>query len=129
MACTVLGVTPVTWYIHSKGVVSRVSFADPVPCLKAFRVNCKIPWYARYDDFSVVPVSGVVGHPEDLEAFPCPFLLVPKIFDLGAARIGNGSSFITTIHSQRVTNRVEDERVAKNGLSKNLRMGCRFGLC
>jgi hypothetical protein len=25
--------------------------------------------------------------------------LVPKIFDSGAARIGNGSSFIVTIHS------------------------------
>ncbi len=71
----------------------------------------------------------MVGHPEGLEAFPCPALLVPKIFDSGVARIGNGSSFIATIHSQRETSRVEDERVAENGLSKNLRMGCGFGLC
>jgi hypothetical protein len=70
---------------------------------------------ARYDDFSIVPVGGVVGHPEGLEAFPCPALLVPKIFDSGAARIGNGLSFIATTESQRVTSRVEDERVAKNG--------------
>ncbi len=53
---------------------------------------------ARYDDFSVVP-GGVVGHSEGLEAFPCPSLLIPKIFDSGAARIGNGSSFISTTHS------------------------------
>ncbi len=43
---------------------------------------------ARYDDFFVVFVGGVVGHPEGLEAFPCPALLVPKIFDSGATRIG-----------------------------------------
>jgi hypothetical protein len=55
--------------------------------------------------------------------------LVPKIFDSGAARIGNGSSFIATTHSQKVTNGVEDERVAENGMFKNLRMGCGFGLC
>ncbi len=71
----------------------------------------------------------MVGQPEGLEAFPCPALLVPEIFDSGAARIGNGSSFIATTHSQRVTSRVEDERVAENRLSENLRMGCGFGLC
>jgi hypothetical protein len=71
----------------------------------------------------------VVGHPEGLEAFPCPALLVPKIFDSGATIIGNGSSFIATIHSQTVTSRVEDERVVENGMSKNLRMGCGFELC
>jgi hypothetical protein len=109
-------------------IISRVSFADLVPCLKLVSVNCRIPWDARYDDFSVVHVGGVVGHPEGLEAFPCPSLLIPKIFDSGAARIGNGSSFIATTHSQRVTNCVEDERVAENGLSKNLRTGCGFGL-
>jgi hypothetical protein len=70
----------------------------------------------------------VVGHPEGLEAFPCPALLVPKIFDSGAARIRNGLSFIATTHSQRETTCVEDERVVENGLSKNLHMGCRFGL-
>ncbi len=114
-------------YPFYNGVVSGVSFADPV--LKAVNVNCWIPWDARYDDFSVVPVSGVVGHPECLETFPCPTLLVPKIFDSGAAKNGNGSSFIATTHSQKVTNRVKDERVAENELSKNLRMGCGFGLC
>ncbi len=60
---------------------------------------------------------------------PCPALLVPKIFDLGAFRIGNGSSFIATTHSKRVTRRVKDERVAENRLSENLRMGCGFRLC
>jgi hypothetical protein len=49
-----------------------------------------------------------VGQPEGLKAFPCPALVVSKIFDSGAARIGNGSSFITTTHSQRVTSRVEE---------------------
>jgi hypothetical protein len=97
--------------------------------MKAVSVSCRIPWDALYDDFSIVPVGGVVGQPEGLEAFPCPALLVPKIFDPGAARIGNGSSFIMTTHSQRVTSCVEDERVAKNRLSENLRMGCDFGLC
>jgi hypothetical protein len=66
----------------------------------------------------------VVGHPKGLEAFPCPALLVPKIFDLGVVRIGNGSSFIVTTHSQKVTSRVEDERDAENGLFENVRMGC-----
>ncbi len=70
----------------------------------------------------------MVGHPKGLDAFPCPALLVPKIFDSGATRIGNGSSFIVTTHSQRVTSCVEDERVAKNGMSKNLCMGCEFKL-
>jgi hypothetical protein len=84
--------------------------------LKAVSVTCKIPWDVRYDDFSVVLVGGVVGHSEGLETFPCPALLVPKIFDSNAAIISNGSSFIATTHSQRVTNRVEDERVAENGL-------------
>jgi hypothetical protein len=71
----------------------------------------------------------VVGHPEGLEAFPCPALKVPKIFDYGATRIGNGMSFTETAYSQVVTGRVEDERVAENGLSKNLRLGCEFELC
>jgi hypothetical protein len=71
----------------------------------------------------------MVGQLEGLEAFPCPALLVLEIFDSGAARIGNGSSFIATTHSQRVTSCVEDERVAENRLSENLRMGCGFGLC
>ena len=70
-----------------------------------------------------------MGQPEGLEAFPCPALVVPKIFDSRAARIGNGSSFIATTHSQRVTSRVEDERVDENRLSENLRMGCGFRLC
>jgi hypothetical protein len=71
----------------------------------------------------------VVGHPEGLEAFPCPAFQVPKIFGLGATRIGNGASFTSTTHSPGVTSCVKDERVAKNGLFENLRMGCGFGLC
>ncbi len=71
----------------------------------------------------------MVGHSEGLEAFPCPTLRVPKIFDFGAARISNGASFTKTTYSQGVTGHVEDERVAKNGLSENLRVGCGFGLC
>jgi hypothetical protein len=97
--------------------------------LKTFNVSCGIPWDTRYDDFSAVPVGGVVGHPEGLKAFPCPTLWVPKIFDSGVAIISNGTSFTTTTHSQGVTSHVKDERVAENGLSKNLRVGCRFGLC
>ncbi len=97
--------------------------------MKAVSVSCRIPWDVHYYDFSVVPVGGVVGQPEGLEAFPCPALLVPNIFDSGASRIGNGSSFIVTTHSQRVTKCVKDERVAENRLSENLRMGCGFGLC
>jgi hypothetical protein len=73
-------------YPFYSGVVSGVSFADSVPCLKVVSVSCKIPWDARYD-FFVVLVGGVIGHPEGLEAFPCLALLVPKIFDSGAARI------------------------------------------
>jgi hypothetical protein len=53
-----------------------------------------------YDDFSDVLVGGVVGHPEGLEAFPCPALWVPKIFDSGVAKIDNGASFIKTTYSQ-----------------------------
>ncbi len=71
----------------------------------------------------------MVGHSKDLEAFPCPAFRVPKIFDSGAARIGNGVSFIAITHSQGVTSHVENERVVKNGLSKNLRMGSEFRLC
>jgi hypothetical protein len=84
--------------------------------LKTVSVNCRISWDVHYDDFSVDPVGGVGGHLEVLEAFSCPSLLIPKIFDSSAARIGNGSSFIATTHSQRVTNCAEDERVAENGL-------------
>ncbi len=97
--------------------------------MKTISVNCKIPWDIHYDDFSVVPVGGVVGHSEGLEAFPCPTLRVPKIFDSGATRIDNGVSFTKTTHSEGVTGHVEDERVAENGLSKNLRVGCGFGFC
>ncbi len=71
----------------------------------------------------------MVGHPEGLEAFPCLTFRVPKIFDSGATRIGNGASFTETTHPQGVTGCVEDERIVENGLSKNLRMGCEFGLC
>ncbi len=92
-------------------------------------VGCGIPWDTCYDDFSVVLVSGVVGHPKGLKAFPCPTLRIPKIFDYGATRIGNGMSFIETTYSQGETGCVEDERVAENGLSKNLCVGCRFELC
>jgi hypothetical protein len=93
-------------------------------------VGCGIPWDTRYDDdFSVVPVGGMVGHLEGLEAFPCPTLQVPKIFDFGAARIGNGASFTKTTYSQGDTGRVEDERVAEICFSENLCMGCGFRLC
>jgi hypothetical protein len=92
-------------------------------------VNCGIPWDNRYDDFSTIPVGGVVGHLEGLEAFPCPTLRVPKIFDPSAAKISYGASFTTTTHSQGVTNCVEDVKVAENGLSENLRVGCGFRLC
>ncbi len=71
----------------------------------------------------------MVGHSEGLEAFPFPALRVPKIFDSSAARIGNGASFTETTYSQGVIGRVEDERVAENGLFENLHVGCRFGLC
>jgi hypothetical protein len=57
-----------------------------------------------------------------LEAFPCPTLWVPKIFNFGATRIGNDTSFTETTYSQGETGRVEDERVAENGLFENLRM-------
>jgi hypothetical protein len=97
--------------------------------LKTVNVSCGIPWDICYDDFFTIPVGGMVGHLEGLEAFPCPALWVPNIFDLSATRIGNGTSFTATTHSQGVTSCVEDERVAKNGLSENLRVGCRFGLC
>ncbi len=62
-------------------------------------VSCGIPWDTHYDDFSTIHVGGMVGHPEGLEAFPCHSLRVPKIFDSGAVRIGNGVSFTTTTHS------------------------------
>jgi hypothetical protein len=97
--------------------------------LKTVNVGCKVPWDTCYDDFSIVPIGGVVGHPECLEAFPCLALWVPKIFDSGVAKIGNGASFTETAYSQGVTNRVEDERVVENGLSENLHVGCGFGLC
>jgi hypothetical protein len=71
----------------------------------------------------------MIGHPKGLEAFPCHVLRVPKIFDLGAGRIGNGASFTATTHSQKVTSRVEDVRVAENGLFENLCVGCGFRLC
>ncbi len=71
----------------------------------------------------------MVGHPEGMEAFPCPALQVPKIFDSGATKIGNGASFTETAYSQGVTGCVENERVVENGLFKNLRVGCEFGLC
>ncbi len=71
----------------------------------------------------------MVGHPKCLKAFPCLGLQVPKIFDSSVAKIGNGASFIETTYSQGVTGRVEDERVAENGLSEKLRMGCGFKLC
>ncbi len=56
------------------GVVFKDSFTDPIPCLNVVSEGCGIPWDTRYDDFFVVPVGGVVGHPEGLEAFPCPAL-------------------------------------------------------
>ncbi len=92
-------------------------------------VSCGIPWDIHYDDFSVVPVGGMVGHPEGLEAFPCFALWVLKIFDSGAAIIGNGVSFTKTTHSQGVIGHVEDERVVENGLSENLCVGFGFELC
>ncbi len=97
--------------------------------MKAVSVGCGIPWDTRYDDFFDVPVGGVVGHPEGLEAFPCLALRVPKIFDSSVAGIGNGTSFIETTYSQGETGPVEDERVAENGLFENLHMGCGFGFC
>jgi hypothetical protein len=97
--------------------------------MKAVNVGCRIPWDIRYDDFFVVLVGDVVGHPEGLEAFPCPALWIPKIFDFGAAGIGNGTSFTKTTYSQGETGCVEDKRVAENGLSENLRVRCRFELC
>jgi hypothetical protein len=68
--------------------------------MKAVNVGCKIPWDTRYDDFSTVRVGGVVGHPEGLEAFPCPNFQVPKIFDSSATKIGNGASFTETTYSR-----------------------------
>ncbi len=110
------------------GVVSRDSFTDPVPYLKTVSVSCGIWWDTHYDDFSIIPVGGMVGHPKGLEAFPCPTLRVPKIFDLGVVIIGNGTSFTTTTHSQGVSSHVEDVKVVENGLFENLRLGCGFEL-
>jgi hypothetical protein len=81
------------------GVVFGDSFANRVPCLKVVNVSCRIPWDTRYDDFSVVPVDGVINHPEGLEAFPCPTFRVPKIFDSGVTRIDNDASFTKTTYS------------------------------
>jgi hypothetical protein len=67
--------------------------------LKVISVGCEISWDTRYDDFSAIFVGGVVGHPEGLEAFPCLAFRVPKIFDFGAAKIGNGASFAETTYS------------------------------
>jgi hypothetical protein len=58
---------------------------------------------------------------------PCPPVL--KIFNLGATGINDGAFFTETTHSQGVTDRVEDEKIVENGLSKNLRVGCGFELC
>jgi hypothetical protein len=85
---------------------------------EAVSVGCRILWDTRYDDFSAVFIGGVVNHPKGLETFPCPALWVPKIFDSGATRIGNGASFTETTYSQGETGRVQDERVAENGLSE-----------
>jgi hypothetical protein len=71
----------------------------------------------------------MISHSKGLKAFPCPALWVPKIFDSGAAIIDNGMSFIKTTYPQGETGRVEDERIAKNGLSENLHVGCKFELC
>jgi hypothetical protein len=97
--------------------------------LKAVNVGCKIPWDTRYDDFFAILIGGVVGHLEGAEAFPCPTRWVPKIFDSGAVRIGNGMSFTETTYSQGETDQVESERVVENELFENLRVGCRFRLC
>jgi hypothetical protein len=110
-------------------VISRDSSVDPVPCLKAVNAGCGIPWDTRYDDFSDVPISGVVGYPEGVEVFSCLAFRVLKIFDSSATRIGNGTSFTETAYSQGVTSCVENERVVENGLSENLRVGCEFKLC
>jgi hypothetical protein len=67
--------------------------------LKAVCVSYGISWDTRYDDFSTIPISGVVGHWKGLEAFPCLALRVPKIFDSGVVKIGNGMSFTPTTHS------------------------------
>ncbi len=71
----------------------------------------------------------MVGHLEGVEAFPCPTHWVPKIFDSGATKIGNGTSFTETTYSQGEMDRVEYERVAENRLFENLHMGCEFRLC
>jgi hypothetical protein len=71
----------------------------------------------------------MVGHLEGPEAFPCLALRVPKIFDSGAVRIANGTSFTKTTYSQGETGHVEDERVVENGMFENLCVGCKFGLC
>jgi hypothetical protein len=125
-----VGIDP-NYMVHpcKSGVVSGDYFVDPIPCLKAVNVGCRIPWDTHYDDFSIVLIGGVVGHLEGAKAFPCPARWVPKIFDSSAAKIGNGASFTETTYSQGETNRVEYERVAENGLFENLRMGCKFRLC
>jgi hypothetical protein len=78
------------------GVVSRDSFVDPVPYLKTITISYGIPWDTRYDDFSTIPVGGLVGHSKGVEVFPCLALWVAKVFDSGAARIGNSTSFTMT---------------------------------
>jgi hypothetical protein len=89
------------YMVHSckSGVISGDFFANPVPCLNAVNIGCGIPWDIHYDDFSVIHVGGVVGHPKGLEAFPCFALQVPKIFDSSATKIGNGTSFTKTTYS------------------------------
>jgi hypothetical protein len=39
--------------------------------LKTVSVGCGIPWDTCYDDFFAIPVGGVVGPLEGMEAFPC----------------------------------------------------------
>jgi len=64
-------VTLITWYTHVKVVLFSKTFVDQIPCLKVVSVGCGIPWDTCYDDFSAIPIGGVVGHPKGLEAFPC----------------------------------------------------------
>ncbi len=108
---TMLAVTSVYMvYPCQSGVVYGISFADPIPYLKTISVSYGIPWDTRYDDFFTIPNGGIVGHLEGLEAFPCPALRVPKIFDSGVARIGNN---VSLTHPQAPCQTQDGSRNAK----------------
>jgi hypothetical protein len=85
-------------YPLERGAIACSLVVDLVANLEVVRESCWVPGDVGYDGVPTSSVDDVGVHLECRETLPFPVLLVPQIFNFGAAGLGDGSSFAECTH-------------------------------